>query len=752
MAEQKNPYFGKLLKAGIGAIANLENLGSPVIEEELAREVGLSFHAIQKYKSGVIPPDNNLIRNIVIRSVQKGMMGYTWACKFLAETEYPAPYVLINELFPKPESKTIEILHNNLPAPSYSKFIMRKQEFENIVEGLQNRSAIVLIRSLGGMGKTSLAREVAHQCISKEKEYAWLPKFDSAVWISDANNPGSTNLTIVLDEIAQTLGLHEITKQTNKDKRFEINRVLRMHKILLIVDNFETIKDNDLLKWLTELPEPSKCIVTTREYHRAFRNNTRDIELGGMKQNEARELIENKMIDLRIEYAKNKIEDFDILIDTCGGNPKAIEIALGIIKYDKRTLQETLDELVSIKGDLFKSLFKRVWEELLNEDGKNILKLMAMFPFGTKETPLKEISGINDNDFHNALSQLIDLSLINAKDEGIYVESFYYLHPLVNAFAGQKLKESSDFETPARIKWFDYYYNLSENIGFCWNDIEKLKILDGEGLKEGIEYAIRWAYDNHHFDFVIDTSENIKYYFYIRGIWSSKLNLLRYDAAKHTGNILVQFNALVYQLNILCKQGNTEKAEHYLKILDDILADNEFNDDLLIDYNHALALCHLRKGEFDKAIDLWEKNLSNVTINEQQLNANKRWLGICYFEKGEIEKAKPVLEQLANDIDNNKLIHSALSANIYLTKIDLLEGKNEKAFTKINTSLETIKHTKDEAFLPEYEWLYAQYLLTENKTDEATEYFQNAIEHFTNLGQNEKAYKVKVELNKINKK
>lgn len=751
-AEQRNEYFGKLLKTGIQSISTVEGVVNTVIEEELATEVGLTGAAIQKYKTGKIPNDNNLIRNIAISAVRRGMMGYVWAKQFLDEANYPATYNLLEELFPsKSDIQKEEILDDNLPAPSYSKFVMRTKEFDSIVDGLQNRSAIVLIRSFGGMGKTSLAREVASQCISKQKEYAWLPKFETAIWVTDANSPGTTNLTVVMDTIANTLGFHEISKLPYEDKSNEISRILKMNKILLIVDNFETIKDDALLKWLTILPEPSKCIITTREYHRAFRNNTRDIELGGMNKSEAHEFVKNKMTDLDISQTKNKVEDFDPLVNTCGGNPKAIEMALGIIKHDKRTLKATLEELVSIKGELFKDLFKRAWD-LLNEDAKNILRLMAMFPYGTKEWPLSKISMISENDLQSALSKLIDLSLINTKEEGISVEPFYFLHPLVNAFANQKLKESSDFDKSTRVNWLNYYKELSSQIGFCWKDIEKLKILDEDGLREGIEYAIEWANNNKDFDAVIAISENIKYYFYIRGIWSSKLNLLRADAAKKNLNVQAQFDALVYHLNILCKQGNIDEAEYYLPILNDLQSQNTFSENSLIDYNHAIGLYDLLKENYDDAIKRWEINLSNTAIHEHQLNANRRWLGICYFEKGDLKKAKEILNQLADDIGDEKLIHSALSANIYLSKIDFIEGKHSNALTRIKASLDIVEKTKDEAFLPEFEVLYAQYLITDGNIEEAKDYLQRATNHYEKLGRYDKSEQTIIQLNQITKK
>ncbi len=71
------------------------------------------------------------------------------------------------------------------------------------MEGLGKQSAIVLVVSLGGNGKTSLARE-ASGALPRGRP-ATGSCFDAVVWISDKDRPGTTNLSIVLDEIARTL-------------------------------------------------------------------------------------------------------------------------------------------------------------------------------------------------------------------------------------------------------------------------------------------------------------------------------------------------------------------------------------------------------------------------------------------------------------------------------------------------------------------------------------------------------------------
>ena len=78
------------------------------------------------------------------------------------------------------------------------------------------RSAAVLIVGLGGNGKTSLAREVADACLKGASD---APQFDAAVWVSDKDRSGTTNLSMVLDEIARTLDYPGFIQFEHDEKR-----------------------------------------------------------------------------------------------------------------------------------------------------------------------------------------------------------------------------------------------------------------------------------------------------------------------------------------------------------------------------------------------------------------------------------------------------------------------------------------------------------------------------------------------------
>jgi len=254
--------FGRLLKAIINSIATQEGKTNPIIEEELGQKVGVSAASIQRYKAGHIPPEVRTIEIFAEVAVKRGGYSREWLQNFLHTARHPHLDKVLDQLCPVSSTRSLpERIYHNLTTPTYSQFVMREQLFNEILDGLCQRSAAVLLVSMGGMGKTSLAREVADHCL-KEGE------FDAVVWVSDKDQPGTINLSNVLDEIARTLDYPGYTQFGFEEKRREVEQLMRRQRVLLIIDNFETITDSSLLSWLLRLPEPSKTLITSREYSR----------------------------------------------------------------------------------------------------------------------------------------------------------------------------------------------------------------------------------------------------------------------------------------------------------------------------------------------------------------------------------------------------------------------------------------------------------------------------------------------------
>ena len=385
---RKNDEFGRLLTGAINSIATYEGKTAPMVEQELGQHIGLSGASIQRYKRGHVPPEARTAKLLAQATVKRGYLDRRWLSRFLHAAAYPALDALLDELCPAaPTSAPTGRPLQNLPPPSYAQFVMRTQPFNEIIDALRQRSAVVVVASLGGMGKTSLVREVAAHCLQPDSELG----MDAVVWVSDAERPGFTTLDTVLDEVARTLGYDGLVERSPDEKRRSVEQLLRSQRVLVVVDNFETVADVNLLSWLLKLPEPSKAIITTREYRREFRHGAWPVELRGMVAEEATAFIAQRLKALRIDHLITHATQISPLIHITSGNPKAIDMALGSLKYGRRSLQDVVDDLYQARGGLFEDLFARNWS-LLDEAARRVLLAATFFVPSASEEALA-ISG-----------------------------------------------------------------------------------------------------------------------------------------------------------------------------------------------------------------------------------------------------------------------------------------------------------------------------------------------------------------------
>src|SRR5512139_302402 len=469
----RNPSFGHLLTGAINSIAAYEAKTVAAVEMEFGEKIGVAPSTIQRYKAGQVPQETETIKFFSEEAVRRGYLNREWLERFLRSARYPTSAALIERLFPNHVLVAPERVYQNLPAPTYNQFVMRARAFADVVEGLRQRSAVVLITSLGGMGKTSLAREVAAHCLRREGN---LPAFQAIVWVSDKERIGTTNLSVVLDEIARTLDYPGLTSLPFDDKRYEIDQLLRRQRVLLVIDNFETITDSALLTWLLRLPEPSKALVTSREYSPEFRSCW-PVDLRGMSKEEANEFMLHQLRFLRLEDLISDPAELAPLSEVTGGNPKAIMLALGYLKHSQRPLDDIVNEIYAGRGNLFDDLFTRAWQ-LLDDSARRVLMAMTLFQVNASKHALSEVSAVQGYAFDRAAEHLGEISLLDMSRPNIQTAPRYSLHPLVRAFARAKLSEYSGFEREARERWLVLCLRWAEEVKSARYNLGILKVIE----------------------------------------------------------------------------------------------------------------------------------------------------------------------------------------------------------------------------------------------------------------------------------
>jgi tetratricopeptide (TPR) repeat protein len=680
-------YFARLLKVGISTISGSEETPASAVEDSLATTASVSPKQMQEMKAARLAPDQSSLEALATAFQSRASFNDEWLYRFLLAGghKHPQEGMRSATTLAVPAAGRRVGAIQNLPAPTYAKYVSRHHAFAELQNALAYRLPVVAIVSLGGMGKSSLAREAAEQLLQDTSRHT---KFEAAVWVSDKEHAGTTTLGRILDTIARVLDYPGYINYLHDQKQMAIDDLLRRTRTLVVVDNFDTITDNSVAEWLKNLPEPSKAILTTRSTPQLIPTNAMYVlQLQGMNEGEQNQFVHNHLEFLGLDSTSEYPPDLKRTLAILGGNPFAIELTLGLLKHHHKTLIEIVTDLEDGKGKVFDILIGWAWA-LLGDFEKRLLRVMHIFPHGADLAALPFVAELVPPASNQALDHLLELSLIRIHRRDLQSAPRASVHTLVYAFVGAELKLHGDLYSRLWERALVWYLQMCAEIGFCWNDVSKLKRLDIDGERETIESVMHWAYRQRRLREFITLSCDMRYFYYVRGVWSHPFDTMRADASKELGDAVGEFDALVYHINIASKQGNHREAEQYLPRLDELAASGSVPTASLIDYQHAMALYRLSLGQHSEARALWESNLRRSDLSSHALITNRRWLGVCLFLMGQLDAAEQLFRQVLDDAKQHDFARAGIAAETYLAQIEMNRGDYQAARPRLNRALE----------------------------------------------------------------
>lgn len=163
-------------------------------------------------------------------------------------------------------------IHNNLPIPEFDDtgFLGRAADRMQVLRLLKSHYPVVTIVGEGGIGKTALALRCLYDLLEDQT-----CSYDAIVWVSMKTAAltstgvqelaGAITSTLgLLSEIASQLGMPKVAPQSESDLIEEISAYLDLYRIVIAIDNLETISTGALRKLLTRVPASSKILLTSR--------------------------------------------------------------------------------------------------------------------------------------------------------------------------------------------------------------------------------------------------------------------------------------------------------------------------------------------------------------------------------------------------------------------------------------------------------------------------------------------------------
>jgi len=417
-------------------------------------------------------------------------------------------HVLYEELGVEPEEETDELYErikagdlvetpaeqstpHNLPA-QHSVFVDRPEELQTILSQLESpKCRLLTLVGPGGVGKTRLAVEAAHQLLPEFPDGVYFVPFAKAISSDE-----------ILNTIANVLGL---TFKRNMSPRDALENHLTDRSILIVLDSFEWLLPGAaVLSDILAFSKDTKLLITSRERLNLREEWVESIMSLNIPPDDGENLIEFASVQLFVQTAQQIKTDFAVednlqsIAEICrivGGLPLAIELAASWVRMLTCEqiiieIQQGLDFLTSSLRNIperhssVRAVFESVWR-MLSEQGQRIFRQLSIFEGGFTPDAARAVTEGSLLE----LSALVDKSLLHPGD------GRYRMHALLRQFADEKLDEYPEERQQVELRHSEFFAQyLARREGLLIregaDDTYREVILDAENIQRAWFYAL----------------------------------------------------------------------------------------------------------------------------------------------------------------------------------------------------------------------------------------------------------------------
>ncbi len=497
----------------------------------------------------------------------------------MTQARYPDREALLAALFPEQKGTSHPIFHN-LPQPDYTSFVGRQEEVDWLRQRLspRDRAWQIVLSGIGGVGKSALALFIAFYYYKHYYELSAEERFEAIIWTSakeevltvhgrrKAAPSGLISRTLqdIYTAVAQTLNREDITRAASPEVQDRlVQKALSSQRTLLIVDNLESIVDEQVHAFLYRVPEPTKCLITSREWV--------DVaviqKLKGLPFEAADKMITEEAETRGVHLGQTQRLR---LFERTFGLP--LPIRLSIARLDSgETFAQVMHWLGNATGDLPEYCIKNQINAAHRQHSGSLVLLFtcSLFDRGTGacREAISYISNLSLTDCDEALALLQRLSLLNRTQE----DRFWVL-PMVQKYVESQYADA-DFHQGLTQRWLDWLLEFIQRYGI---DLVEHGI-DLEGRTDRIQFiaieyanvlsAIRWCHKHGELKSLIHLAEGIWAYPNLVGLLSELREILE-DAVqaaeaiqyeRHAGRFLLRLGKLSWE------QGQNEIALEHVK-------------------------------------------------------------------------------------------------------------------------------------------------------------------------------------------
>ncbi|MFB4315137.1 NB-ARC domain-containing protein [Actinomadura sp. 21ATH] len=300
---------------------------------------------------------------------------------------------------------------HNLPVPDFDEtgFFGRQKELARIKRVLKGPYPVVSILGDGGIGKTSIALKAAYELLDDPEQ-----PFDAFVWVTaKATALTAHEIERISGAIEDSLGLFARAATelggpgSAENPVAEVLAYLESFRILLILDNLETVLDQRLRNFLLDLPIGSKVIITSR-IGLGIEN---PINLEPISNDDSvrliRALARTRSVTSLMRLNQEKIRD---LATGMGGHPAYIRWFVAGVQAGRRP-----EEMLSNNELLLDFCMSNVYD-YLNENARFVLRCMQALPGPRNQAELAFLNNFLAHDIQATLLELITTNFVQMQN------------------------------------------------------------------------------------------------------------------------------------------------------------------------------------------------------------------------------------------------------------------------------------------------------------------------------------------------
>lgn len=328
----------------------------------------------------------------------------------------------------------IEEPFHNLPVPDFDEtgFMGRANAVRQITKHVLGPWPAISILGDGGIGKTSIALKVAYDVLDKHSD-----EFDAIVWVSAKSSTLTTHeVQRINGAILDSVGLFaEAARQLGAGKSVidpveELLEYLATFRVLLILDNMETVMDQRLRDFLRDLPRGSKVLITSRI---GFQMEN-PIKLDPLTDAESKQLLMALAHGRNVPVLKNLDHGgVDKLIGKLRGHPLYIKWLVSGVQAGRRP-----SDIVANNDALLDYCMSNVYDKL-SPSSRRVLQSMQVMRGSRMQAELAYLNDYTAQAIQTALLELLATNFVSmTRSSADRLESAYAVGDFASVYLARK--------------------------------------------------------------------------------------------------------------------------------------------------------------------------------------------------------------------------------------------------------------------------------------------------------------------------